>query len=486
MKEKEQGITLIALIITIIVMIILVGVTINVAINGGLFSQAQDAAKKQEEQTIYDQIVGMAVWKSDGTINVKETVEAIENSGLFTIKSKNPAQVTDGTTEATITITGKNGEYTYKIRANEITIIGGGDNPPPGNSSDLERYILGESGTGRTLFIEQDANEGIISMSSFAFEQDKTDTSSTVYQDVKWGYGFGEEDFNETTGEVDLYIRYGKEVYKVTIEVDEVEIDGDSEEIYKSKALTYISTPTGHLGEYVTYGGNDYIVMAEDTANGTVDLVSAQALQVNSNDIALGYNDPGAISAVPAADENSVTTEEQAARGRWSYNNSINTLVTACKNATGLTVDGTDVISIRSVGNENVKYTSSGITGNDTSTTYTYPYQTFELESNWYTANNYNNYNMKAEDTNYTSDVTKMKQLGIFAADNFGYYWLASRRIDADANDVGFRVRGVYEIGDLGNGDLCDVYNSGNTYGYDRSYAVRPVVTLNSSLLSFE
>ena len=56
MKEKN-GITLIALIITIIVMLILVAVTISMAINGGLFGYAGNAAKdtekaKQDEQKL--------------------------------------------------------------------------------------------------------------------------------------------------------------------------------------------------------------------------------------------------------------------------------------------------------------------------------------------------------------------------------------------------------------------------------------------------
>ena len=46
--KKQNGITLIALIITIIVMLILVGVTINVALNGGLISTTQKAAKETE------------------------------------------------------------------------------------------------------------------------------------------------------------------------------------------------------------------------------------------------------------------------------------------------------------------------------------------------------------------------------------------------------------------------------------------------------
>ena len=47
MKEKN-GITLIALIITIIIMLILVAVTIMMAVNGGLFGYAGNAAKDTE------------------------------------------------------------------------------------------------------------------------------------------------------------------------------------------------------------------------------------------------------------------------------------------------------------------------------------------------------------------------------------------------------------------------------------------------------
>ena len=48
MRNKNNGITLIALIITIIVMLILVAVTISMAVNGGLFGYAGNAAKDTE------------------------------------------------------------------------------------------------------------------------------------------------------------------------------------------------------------------------------------------------------------------------------------------------------------------------------------------------------------------------------------------------------------------------------------------------------
>ena len=49
MMKEQKGITLVALVITIIVMLILVGVSITVALNGGLFNTAKDAANNTQE-----------------------------------------------------------------------------------------------------------------------------------------------------------------------------------------------------------------------------------------------------------------------------------------------------------------------------------------------------------------------------------------------------------------------------------------------------
>lgn len=49
MMKEQKGITLVALVITIIVMLILVGVSITVALKGGLFTSAKDAANNTKE-----------------------------------------------------------------------------------------------------------------------------------------------------------------------------------------------------------------------------------------------------------------------------------------------------------------------------------------------------------------------------------------------------------------------------------------------------
>ena len=48
--KNQKGITLIALVITIIVMLILVGVSVTVALNGGLFTTAQDATDRTKAE----------------------------------------------------------------------------------------------------------------------------------------------------------------------------------------------------------------------------------------------------------------------------------------------------------------------------------------------------------------------------------------------------------------------------------------------------
>ena len=55
--KRENGITLIALVITIIVMLILVLVTINIAMDGGLFTNAKKAARDYQIAQISEQIV---------------------------------------------------------------------------------------------------------------------------------------------------------------------------------------------------------------------------------------------------------------------------------------------------------------------------------------------------------------------------------------------------------------------------------------------
>lgn len=73
--RSEKGITLIALVITIIVMLILVAVTITMAINGGLFQNAQEAGKLTNNAVDAEQALADGqVTVGDQTGNINDIV----------------------------------------------------------------------------------------------------------------------------------------------------------------------------------------------------------------------------------------------------------------------------------------------------------------------------------------------------------------------------------------------------------------------------
>ena len=75
--KKDNGITLIALVITIIVMLILVVVTIRIATDGKLFDYAGEAAKKTQEE------VDEETKLSNGNIN-GQSIKNIVDEALST------------------------------------------------------------------------------------------------------------------------------------------------------------------------------------------------------------------------------------------------------------------------------------------------------------------------------------------------------------------------------------------------------------------
>ena len=74
MYKNNEGITLIALIITIIVMIILVGVTVNVALNGGLFTRTKEASIMTSDEALRERLIPYIVGSIDenGTFHVEK------------------------------------------------------------------------------------------------------------------------------------------------------------------------------------------------------------------------------------------------------------------------------------------------------------------------------------------------------------------------------------------------------------------------------
>ena len=123
--KNNKGITLIALIITIIVMLILVAVTVNVALDGGLFTKAKNASSKTDIHAIYETIVSCTVFTNDGYIDVQATkanaVTTLEND------NKTVDVLTDETEDVVL---GVNGKYYYEITPTAIIILDGEPQSP--------------------------------------------------------------------------------------------------------------------------------------------------------------------------------------------------------------------------------------------------------------------------------------------------------------------------------------------------------------------
>ena len=124
-NKKSNGITLIALIITIIVMLILVGVTISVALNGGLFTTAQNAATNTMVEAEKEQLLSAVVASmgDDAKVNFTKLDNNLPTSEW----------------------TGTNGTYTSP-KGNEYTVSQDGTITKNGQSN--IKYIYGDADSG--------------------------------------------------------------------------------------------------------------------------------------------------------------------------------------------------------------------------------------------------------------------------------------------------------------------------------------------------
>ena len=542
MKSKK-GITLIALIITIIVMLILVGVTINIVIQGGLFGQAQDAVRKQEEQTIYEQMLSMIVWNQDGSINVKATVEAIENSGAFTIKSKDPSQITDSTTEVTITITGKNGDYSYKITEKEISIASS-----EGQNTSSSQLTVTAEVTNKTLIsaridirasktfsdadgkkyickflnIPENSSYEAIDLAYYNMMMENEGgpkiESYTELQELAESQGIkanisGEELISllfdgMTIGQVAglVYMQENTKVIKINNEtLDIMGGDGTANYTVDKNGEYNISVTIGDetatckvqveglnnkLGKYIRIEGNSELwrVLYDDQTHG-VQLITANTLEPEN--VFLGLND----RLIDLTDE-AVVAEVDILNDYESLSSDTNNIVTGAEkciysynhaiehlNKTCATLVGNTNLNVRCIGSNPTNKNS------ENSTRYTSDYLLQGPTSDTiYPAGSFNGIG-KSEDTNYLEDYEQMKLLGISKSDNSQTYWLASRSIqeygeteDGPINRIFFYVRSIREYGEVDDGIVFFIENSGFIRG-DYYYGVRPVVMLSAGSL---
>ena len=321
-------------------------------------------------------------------------------------------------------ITGKLGTYNYIVSETEIR-IGTGVVPP--ENEDFEKYIMGADKTGRPLIGET----GIINQSTLAFIDDPltADVDETETLGVEC-LPFGH---NEDMTKGFIYAKYDNKAYKIICDIT----------TYKSEKLEVIYEPKGTEGQTTAEGwtilydnGETAEAVAPFTSDGTLTLGSTTN---NVDEAVASYNN--AITLI-----NDYVKAEDT-----TYNNG--------KQITEYTQDGT-TNGVRSVG--------------ASSETTTAKYSSDNL-AKWNSA--YNGVGLKG-DTNFEQDLVRMAYWGVH---NLGTsYWMASRVVYDYSDGVYFYVEDVSEDGALDSRNLWSVSSSGSANGYDPSYKVRPIITIEN------
>ena len=475
--KQNNGITLIALILTIIVLMILAVVAISAVDDGGIIGHVQDAKKEhtlaQEKEEI---LLAQSEW----------TLAKYSNNSGQTFKTFMESKLTG---KATVT-PNTDGTLIIKYTENEYKITeggaiqgplgstggeGGGSGESDATISLLEQYLFGDSPEGRT-YVTDLSEDG---------QNYKANTDLGIAAgDIK-GINMAATSNTEFT----FYIEYEGAKYKFKTGVTEMPTN-----TIPSYGVVRINdwNVESRVGKYVEdENGDTWRIIYDDATHG-LQMISTNTFQYNNADFYLGYNDTlitdwtSINTTTPEfglADLNgNKSLDDNLEKSIYSYNQTVETLNTACENLfkENGSYTRTYIQDVRCVGSNPV-FANKNSENTTTATSANYPaLATFP--------NNNNNASQAAgiangkgygTDNNFESDFDRMVALGINGSDKD--YWLASRVVGAGSGDVYFDVRCVNSDGSYSSYDLWNVAESG-TGGYDFDNALRPVVSLSSSI----
>lgn len=277
-------------------MLILVGVTVNIALNGGLFTTAKDAVNRTQVEADRETLQGAVI----GTLDTK-TLEIPNANALL----NNLPRGWEVTGNGPFTCTSPNNN-SFRVDKNGTI-----RDASARNSTELERYIFGEEGLGRNLF-------EILDPDTLKFTDEDVELLAT-------------NDF--------FYIKYDKKVYRFLI------LESDEDTVYSlpDEGLELMYEQKGREGKIVKFdadgtGEKDWTIIYDNGEN--VEIICTEAM----GNLKLGYEDeeaqnPGDIDRDGVANTN-------IDKSIYSYNNAIKRLNDYCKSL----VTNINVISVRSVG----------------------------------------------------------------------------------------------------------------------------------------
>lgn len=447
--KKQNGITLIALIITIIVMLILVGVTVNVALNGGLFATAKQAAYQTEISTIQEQLEiakASKIADNKGIIPTDYgiTIESLDIPNELKNKYSSKLIISkDGVLyyDSSVVVEEQEQNWLDKMEVK----------PYEGEQKDedlalLEKYFLGVDGTGR------DFVNDIFDSDNNGFKQ---------YDQIEEHPEEKIEFFGNAA--YDFYIKYNEKVYAVRT------IANAEETEFMTKSVEYKYTQTGREGQKYAYdidgdGKEEECTVLYDYGEGKgIEIVAptviGSGLTLGYNDSTINWNDQIVIEK---ADIDKNGTLENIEKTIYSYNNAIKTINDYAK----------DQVKNENIPKENIRSVGSN------------PTNPYSENIDVYTSDNLAKWNakyngvVKKGDMNYEEDLIRMIYHEVATIRDT--YCLTSRFVSEDLDGVGFGMIVCAEYSTFTIFGLFDVTSSGSIEGGETHLDVRPVIKLNN------
>ena len=482
-REKERGITLVALVITVIIIIILATVTINMAFgDNGLITQAQ-RAKDMTANSIVAEQEGMNsvmseylnIMEEDSEITPPEPEvpeipggeEAVEQGAIaFTnlVWSKEKASVTIST----------NTSYTlqYQVVANEGAsseenwqavpeggIIGNLNHRDVVYARLVQGSYYGEEASA-TVKDETDPTIDSITPSNITYNSvtvtvTASDGQSGLATNGTYKYYLNDESSPRETNTTGSYTFTGLSAetgYTIKVVVTDKANNVATETTTVSTTMEPVPIESKlKAGDYVYYTDGKgtrrtCVVLYDSSSSYGVEIITMESVE----DVELG-------NGTGSSHTNNTTYFNTAMN---SYNNAIETL----NDATAPYNNSTYSSRARCVGSD---------PSNPTSDSPGYFTSSYSYMASY-------NGQFKNQDTHYETDYNQMGTLGIRDIDD--YYWLASRGVISDSSFSTFYVRYVYTGGSLRSYNLCRVNSSGSASSISLTNGLRPVFFLRSNI----
>ena len=475
-KEAQNGITLIALVITIIVLLILAGVSIAMLTGqNGILTQANNAKNETElasaKEKVELAVIGAISQTRDGTLTVGKLRTELANYG--------------GTVE------GDTFPVTAKVDGKSFTVDANGNVELAGSKPQMTDAKIVASADGTGTDVPDDQAEGTELYISFkASLENGTITSVTC-------------DKGTVENKNGLYVIKVTQNGTYTFTITGTGETGSVKSIIPVKVSKYDQRAGIKVGDYVSYTpdtatGKTYD--SEKLKKGGYTGTSQQALSKDDlNWRVLRKNDDGSIDLIGDATSNSVYFS-----GSLGYNNGVYLLNDICKE---LYSNSTHHITARSVNLEDMEkwLTDSGKTARASYSNAVKYGETKEYKgSNSYTPDIYGK--TEDESANYYSEPTTNTYTpasGTATADNtlnakqtyynipinqtnYGdgakvlsssnYYWVAARFVNCYSNYARFGLRSASSS--MNGSDMFD----SSSFTISSSNRLRPVVSLGSDV----